>query len=139
MKKREVFNKYNEIDTRIGRGTSLINILQYWTFNPSQLMIQASAYQIALWALDGKKLLWITLYTKWISFFMIVIAIILKDYLMKLINYLLGRWDEKRLGLWKATNEYNQTKEHISPFNDSLRRTIENICKKVGVKSEFNK
>ena len=139
MKKREIFNKYNEIDTRIGRGSGLISIIQYWTINPTQLLLQSSALQVGLWALDNTTFLGIIIHTKWISYWMLLLAIPIKDYMMKLINYLLGEWDEKKLKLWKAQNEYTQTREHMSPFNDYLKKTIENVCEKVGAESEFPK
>lgn len=126
MNKRKIFNLYNEFSTRISRGSGLFDLLQDWTINPASLATEVASWKIILWQYN-------------IPVWIIAIICLSKKYIMRIFFYFLGRYDEKKLGFWKAQNEYGQKKEHLAPFNTELKETIEEICKKLNIKSKFTK
>jgi hypothetical protein len=102
----------------------LFDLLQDWTINFSGLAAEIAAWKIVLWNYNVPT--WLLATILWA-----------KKYVMRIIFYFIGKWDEKKLGFWKAQNEYGQKKQHLAPFNDELRQTLEEICNKLEIKSKF--
>lgn len=123
---------------RIGRGGYWVN--QFDSFLPIFQLAQEYTYiQVPIWAFAE----WVKYRYGWelgINFIHILVFTALKHYLKTFfIPYFIGWKDEKKWGLWKYSSEYNSKKEHLAPWQVEATKTIENICEKVGAKSEFTK
>jgi hypothetical protein len=124
VKKNKIFYAYTDF-------TTLQNIGYYWKtqflrYLPQSAWIEkAGAMQVLLWAFNIKFPIWI-----------FIVFLILKYYIMMFGDWLIGRYAIK-VGVYSVQNQYNSKKEHISPFNAELVATLEEICKKLEIKSKF--
>lgn len=124
MKKKELFYKYTEFTIMQNIGSGWIN--QIKSYIPyTQILSEIAIYQVVIWGFHLP-----------IPTYILTIFLIIKYYLMMVINFFIGKL-AKKIGLVKAQSDYGSKHEQLSPFNHQLMNTVGNICKKLDVKNEF--
>ena len=121
MHKEDIFYKFTEITTRQERGAYWLSLLQRW-INWEKILTVSAAVKIMFPIIPTVVLL-------------IIMGIAML--LIEFVKIFIGKLDEKK-GVWKLQNAYNQKKEHLAPFNNELRDTLKEICKKLEIKDKFN-
>jgi energy-coupling factor transporter transmembrane protein EcfT len=128
MDKKKVKNfvyKYTDFNTLRGIGGGWVEQLKgYFPFGA--WVASASVYQIALWALK----------IDWIPYWLIIIFLAIKFYLMIFINWIIAKVGIK-MGIYEAQQQYGAKQQKLSPYEREHRETIKNIAKAVNAKSEY--
>jgi hypothetical protein len=125
IEKKKLFYKFNDINTKVSMGDSVIGLIKNYIGDPTQILWEASTYQILIWGAHIP-----------IPTYLIIIFVWLKGRLMILGKYLFGIF-LKKTGFWKAQSEFSQEEEHLAPFNAKLKMTIISICQHLGIKDHF--
>lgn len=121
--KDKLFYKFTEFKARQDRGGWLIGFIKGYVYPPG-LFVESATFKILLWNFN-------------IPTWQIIIILLFKYYIMIIANTIIGRWDEKKFGFWKAQNNYGAKKEHIAPFNIEIKETMKAICNKLGIEHKF--
>lgn len=133
IEKRKIYKKYNKF-------VSVQNIGLYWVgqikqFAPYSYFIQEIGFtQVAAWGLHSIS--WGIVHNPTIPFYAIVIFVISKYYIFMIVNWIAG-WAVILSGLQKAQADINAKDAHLNPYDVEQRKTIENIARAVGAKSEY--
>lgn len=136
-KLKSAFYSYTDFSTLKNIGDSLIGQLRGY-FTLGSWIKDASLYWVALQAVNSMNVFGFIINTKWIQFWMIVLFLIVKFYLMIFIDWLGGKI-AIRIGLYNASLQYSAKSEHLSPYNLELIRQLEAIGEKLGIESKFTK
>lgn len=123
-KKIKLYEAYNDFSTKKGMGEYWVSFIKQFIV-PAGIIATAASYQVVLWGLNWS-----------IPFWILILFIIFKNYVVLAFNYTIGRMAE-RTGIWKYSNEYASKKEHLAPWQCETRATLEAICNKLGIKSEY--
>jgi len=133
--KKKLFYNYTDFVTMTSLGNRWLGeIIGY--FPIGGWLQSASVYQIAIWAIGSINFWFIHFDLHFIQFWMILVYLAVKFYFKILFNYFGGKLAVK-IGLLRATQNYQAKAEHIAPYEAQNRRTIINIAEAVGAKSEF--
>lgn len=126
MNKRKIFENFNDFTTKVNMGNYLLGIIKQYVVNPSVFIQEVASYQIMVMAFGAK-----------IPSIYIVLLLLFKNWIMIFIHFI-GGIVAKKTGFWKAQSEFQNKKEHISPFNSQLMETVKEICKKLEIKDKFS-
>lgn len=130
MNKKEIFYKYTDFQILQGLGASWLSQIE--GYMPIGDWLRNSA----LYYLSAQATHWQWLV--WIPYWAIVLFLAVKFYIMVFLNWFVGKYGIK-IGLLKAQQQYSAKKEHIAPFQVQINKTLDNIAKAVGAKSELDK
>jgi len=65
-----------------------------------------------------------------------VMFIVIGGLALEFVKMLIG-WIDFHYGIWERQAEWGQKQQQNAPFNKELVATLNNICDKLGVRSEF--
>jgi len=134
---KEAFYSYTDFTNIQAFGSRWIGEVIGW-FPIGGWIASASIYQIALWGIGNINFWFIHIDMHNIKYWMILLFLAIKFYVMILLKWLVGKIAVK-IGLIRAEQNYESKTEHISPMSYQSYKTMENIAKKVGARSEFTK
>jgi len=118
--KRKLFYKFSEIDARQQMGVYWIQKVDELV-NPQTILVLVASLKIIFPTIP----LWIT-FTGAVGF----------KLLMQFVRYFIG-WFMEKSGIWAAQTRYNSNKEHMSPFFVQTKKTLIELCEKMGIKHYF--
>lgn len=119
MNKKELFEKYNNFIKVKGIGDSWLNHIKGY-IPIKDWIASASIYQIAIWAIGIKFPYWL-----------IIIILISKFYIMLFINWYAGKKVIK-IGLQEAQMKVEAKNDYLTQYQKDIKKTVDNIADKVG-------
>lgn len=126
INKRNLFLKYVELEAFIANGQDLVSKAKRW--------LRWGTIKEAL--LYGGIAKLSVPFLKDVDWWIILIGVIIFSFINDALNYFVGKYNFKK-GLWKIQNEWGQKTKQNNPYGIELKETLEEICKKLEIKSHF--
>ena len=116
---------YSQFEARTGRGRQLISFGAEF-ISLEKTLVLTTTFSIILSRLGIN-----------VDVILIGLLTIVWQIFRRVGLYIIGNWDEKKLGFWKKQNEYMTKTQHLSPYNYEMKETMKVICEELKIKHKF--